>query len=54
METTPKKRVVTKTEVKTMEYLNRRGYSNVKIGALMGLNESTVRRSLAAEKTQTA
>jgi DNA-binding CsgD family transcriptional regulator len=37
-----------------MQYLTKRGYSNVKIGALMGFNESTVRRALkSTQKTET-
>jgi len=57
MSDTTKKRTVTKQEIQTMNYLSKRNYSNVKIAALMGFNESTVRRTLAkvsAEKTQTA
>jgi IS30 family transposase len=52
--TETKKRTVTTKELQTMQYLTKRGYSNVKIGALMGFNESTVRRALkSTQKTET-
>jgi len=56
MKETTKKRVVTTKEVQTMQYLNRRGYSNTKIAALMGFNESTIRRTLSktAQRTNVA
>lgn len=56
MNETTKKRVVTKQEAQTMSYLSKRKYSNRKIAALVGFNESTVRRTLAktvTDKTQT-
>jgi DNA-binding NarL/FixJ family response regulator len=52
-----KRRTVTRQEVQTMVYLNKRGYSNVGIANLMKLDEKTVRnhiKKVTAEKTQTA
>lgn len=52
--TVRKIRTVSSTEVQTMRYLSKRGYSNCKIAGLMGFNESTVRKHLSSTTIKTS